>query len=60
MPARHRQLLDWRYRDEMTFAAIAARWQVSEAAVHRMHGRILAALLRRFRERRITRLDEVL
>lgn len=60
MPARHRQLLAWRYGEQMTFAAIAQRWNVTEVAVHRMHGRVLTALRARLAELRVTRLDQVL
>jgi DNA-directed RNA polymerase specialized sigma subunit len=60
MPVRHRQLLAWRYRDALTFGAIAGRWGVTEVAVHRMHGRLLVTLRARLAELRVTRLDEVI
>jgi RNA polymerase sigma factor (sigma-70 family) len=41
---RHRALLALRYGQDFTFARIAGEFGVSEPAVHKMHGRILARL----------------
>ncbi|MCU0226470.1 MAG: hypothetical protein MUF01_02420 [Bryobacterales bacterium] len=59
LTVRQRQLLVLHYQDGHNWAQIALRWQVSEAAVCQMHGRLLVRLRGSLAALRITRLDEV-
>lgn len=59
LAGRHQLLLELRYDEDCTFLDIAMQFEVSEPAVHQMHGRILRALRQKLNERKIRGMRDV-